>query len=396
MPALTRRRLLFAAAGIASAPARAAVDPAIDDLIEERMKAAPMAGLQACLVWGNRIAWAKAYGWANIEQRFPMSANSVMNIASVTKIVTATALMQLWEKDKFDLDGPINNHLPFKVVHPQYPDTPITFRHLLTHRSAIQDGPAYSNSYSCGDPEAPLADWLRSYLVPGGAAYSEKENFCGWAPGAEFSYSNVAFGLAGLLVETIAGLPFARYCRAAIFDPLAMPRSSFLIADTPPRMVAIPYTPVVGGKPRGPILPKQGGPETEGFAPHCLYGFPNIPDGLLRTSSTQLAHLLIAYLNGGEYGNARVLRPETIARMLSDQSPTSAGKGKPPVQGLGWRQTGLGRAGTVWGHTGSDPGVSTAMYVRPSARNGVVLFANTGGAGSHLGRIAEQLLLQKV
>ena len=125
-------------------------------------------GLAACIVKSGRVAWSKGYGWANIAKRVPMDPDrTVQNIGSISKTVVATAVMQLWEKGKFQLDDDVNERLPFAVRSPSHPDTPITYRLLLTHRSGIADSLAYRSSYACGDPSLPLEDVAQGVLHAG-------------------------------------------------------------------------------------------------------------------------------------------------------------------------------------------------------------------------------------
>src|SRR5262249_54334840 len=186
----------------------------LDQFIEATMEEAHLPGVAACLVKNGGIAWAKGYGWANIVQQLPMTPETVLNVGSITKTITATAAMQLWEQGKFTLADPINDYLPFVVRNPFHPHTAITIRQLLTHTSSIRDGSAYSTSYACGDPTMPLGSWLEQYLRANGALYQAQESFYDWEPGARFSYSNVGFGVLGYLIETISGTPFTQYCQA--------------------------------------------------------------------------------------------------------------------------------------------------------------------------------------
>jgi len=127
----------------------------------------------------------------------------------------------------------VNDYLPFSTRNPKFPAVPITIRHLLIHRSSITDGAAYSKSYSCGDPTVELGVWVEEYLKPGGRFYNAQENFLNWAPGAEDpptpprTYSNVAFGLLGHLVERVSGVEFNAYCQAEIFDVLGMKNTNW-------------------------------------------------------------------------------------------------------------------------------------------------------------------------
>jgi CubicO group peptidase (beta-lactamase class C family) len=101
-----------------------------------------------------------------MENKIPMTDKTIQNIGSISKTITATAVMQLWEKGKFKLDDDVNGYLPFKERNPYFPDDPITFRELLTHKSSIKDGPAYEDSYACGDPTISLKDWIEDFKLP--------------------------------------------------------------------------------------------------------------------------------------------------------------------------------------------------------------------------------------
>ena len=149
-----------------------------------------------------------------------MTTESILNIGSVSKLVTSTAALLLWEKGKIDLDGDVSQYLPFSVEHPSG-GGPITVRQLLTHTSGLQDGEYYDDSYACGDPVVSLEKWLRGYLVEGGPYYDEG-NFLEQAPGTTFEYSNVGYGLLGLIVQQVSGQNFTTFTRENIFEPLGM------------------------------------------------------------------------------------------------------------------------------------------------------------------------------
>jgi len=358
------------------------------------MKADPIPGLAACIVKKNRLLWSKGYGWANIEKKIPMSPDSVMNIGSISKTFTATAIMQLWEKGEFQLDDDVNDYLNFAVKNPRYPNEAITFRQLLTHRSSIKDGSAYGKSYACGDPTITLGTWLKEYITPGGAFYSKEENFHIWKPGERGtlpsrprSYTNVGFGLLGYLVEVLSGMTFSDYTKINIFEPLNMKETSWFLSDLDISKHAVPYAYVSDGKLRTRVLQEEGMKEKayskEGFIPNCLYSFPNYPDGLVRTSVNQLARFLMAYINNGVYRNKRILNGDTIQNMLSDHHFG---------RGLCWSKSELDSGNAVWGHGGGDPGINTDMRFRPSDGVGVIVFANTGG--NRVSAIRERLFQQ--
>lgn len=359
------------------------------------MHAYHLPGLAACLVKNNHIVWSKGYGWADIERRAPMTPDTLLNIASVSKTITNAAIMQLWEQGCFRLDENINGFLPFVVRNPSHPNEPITYRQLLTHTSSINDGAAYKASYACGDPTISLRNWIEGYLAPGGGSYNETENFHSWKPGDRFHYSNVGFGLLGYLVEVISGSSFSDFCKTNIFEPLGMDETAWYLADLDRAKHAQPYTYVSSkGQTWDDLLQKgnqtKGAPGIEGFIPNCLYSFPNYPDGLLRTSVRQLARFLISHMNDDAFQDKRILQQNTIETIFTVQIDSSQLPAERGSVGLTWYRFELETGDFVWGHNGGDPGVTTLMQFRPADETGVILFANADWEGE-LADIAARL-----
>ena len=131
-------------------------------------------GLSVAIVRAGRTVFTAGYGLADVAAARPVTPDTAFHIASVSKVVTGTALLQLLEQGNYQLDEPIGPYLDFPVRHPRFPDVPLTFRHLFTHTSGISDvrygqTPAFS---VVGDPTLPLRDFLVGYLTPGGAWYA--------------------------------------------------------------------------------------------------------------------------------------------------------------------------------------------------------------------------------
>jgi len=346
-------------------------------------------GLATCRVEGQRVTWSAGFGSADLENKIAMTPQSILNIASVSKTITATAVMQLWEAGKIDLDGSVDTYLPFSVRNPKHPEAVITCRQLLTHRSSIKDGPRYYRSYTCGDPTISLADWCRGFLQPGGPFYSREDNFHDWKPGTEDPpespgpYSNVGYGLLALIVERVAETPFSRFTAEKIFRPLGMSNTAWYISEIDSSRHAVPYTRIGEDFEFPPEYPNPGsylprfedpGPVAPGdLFPHCLYSFPNYPDGLVRSSVSDLSRFLLAMANGGSLDDSRILKKSTITTMLSD-----AHFGR----GLCWSSTTLkGKSQPIWHHGGADPGVTTFLGFRPHDQVGVIVLANCGDPG---------------
>jgi len=396
---LTGTAALGCTFGCTPAPRQGPALLSLDDFIRARLERDHVPGFAACIVKGERLVWSAGYGFANIEAQIPMTAETLQNIGSISKTVTATAVMQLWEAGEFALDDDVNEYLPFTVRNPRFPETPITFRQLLTHRSSITDGPAYGASYACGDPLVSLADWIRGYFKPDGPYYNAEENFHAWEPGTvdppprPRAYSNVGFGLLGHLVETISGTPFSAYCHNKIFQPLGMRETAWNLAELDTSKHAVPYSflpedfempedsPFESLLPAPGLTPSDLRPGTH--APHCLYSFFNYPDGLVRTSVTELSRFLRAYILGGAFEGTRILRQETVAMMFSNAHYGRA---------LCWSPREMDSGDFLWGHGGSDPGISTYMGFRPEDGVGVLVFHNFGSPGDGADEIFERLL----
>lgn len=159
------------------------------------------------------------YGGANEE--------TIFKLASLTKIITGIAVMQLYENNLLDLNEDINTYLPFEVKNPYYENKPITVNMLLTHTSSIQDNwdVIYGNYRSYNLTENPLPSLkstCQEYLSATGKYYSKDSNYYNFKPGSTLEYSNMGFTLLGLIVETISKKDFKEYCNENIFTPFGM------------------------------------------------------------------------------------------------------------------------------------------------------------------------------
>ncbi|MCD4699789.1 MAG: beta-lactamase family protein, partial [Phycisphaerae bacterium] len=165
----------------------------IDSFIEAQMTAGHVPGLSACIAYDGGMFWTNVYGMANFDTDTAVGYQTLFMLASISKVVTATAIMQLWEDGLFGLDDDVSAYLPFTVTNPNVPGVPITFRMLLTHSSSIRDNWGVMPYYD-GDSPLPLGEYLADYLVPGGAFYSAN-SFYNWEPGTDWFYCNNGFAL---------------------------------------------------------------------------------------------------------------------------------------------------------------------------------------------------------
>jgi CubicO group peptidase (beta-lactamase class C family) len=371
---ITRRQFLKGAAaftGMALAARIGRLNPwptpvvragGLDDFIQAKMQTAHLPGLAAAIVKNNQLIWSKGYGWAHIGNSVPATADTVFMLASVSKTVTGVAVMQLVEDGLIDLDADVNDYLPFDVRTPQFPNTPITTRMLLTHTAAIEDNwDVLIDLYVQGDSPIALGYFLAEYFTPGGMYYHGLKNFYAYEPGTQYHYCNVAVALAGYLVEVVSGNSFEDQTQQEIFDPLGMDETAWRLADLDINNIAMPYRHVGGGQ----------------YQPYGYYGYPDIPDGALRTSVNQLARFLIAFINFGTYNGISILPPQSVTEMRTEQIPDIL-----PGQGLIWYQE--ERNGDILlGHNGGDDGVTTQMFFRLSDGVGTILLANGDAASQN-------------
>ena len=362
-----------------------------DTFVKEKMEMAHVLGASIAVVDKGRVVFSTGIGSANVQGRWPMTSETIINIASVTKTITCAAVMQLFERGKFALDDDVNAFLPFPVHNPDYPVDRITFRQLLTHTSSIGDGPSYGDSYACGDPQTPLGTWLRDYLTPSGTHFDRASNFHKWAPGKQYSYSNVAFGLLGFLVERLSGVGYAQYCDENIFSPLRMNHTGFFLSRMNHALYATPYSYMkVADFPVARLLDASWArPMNEKIveAPLCLYSYPTLADGGgARSSASDLGSFLAMWVGGGSFNGVRILREDTVALVLSDQiAPEVSNKGQ--RQGLTWVEYPSG----IWGKYGSDPGIATLAKFRLSDRRGVVILTNSDQGEAVTNAIAKRV-----
>lgn len=329
----------------------------IDDIILEEMDLEDLPGLAACVVKDGEVVWMKSFGWANIENQVPVTDSTVFLLASVSKIFTATALMQLHESGAFELSEAINDYLPFEVKVPNFENIPITFQHLLTHTASLEDNwDVLETFYVDGDSPVALGDCLENYFATSGNDYDASANFYNATPGTQNNYTNMGAALIGYLAEVIAGKPFDQFCDEEIFEPLCMNTTAWKLVDLDISQIAVPYE------------------WNDGLQPLEHYGVCDYPDGQLRSNIQDLANFMITYLQGGSFNSNAILEENSVNQMLSQQIPSIEAS-----QGLIWYTENIGGE-SLWGHNGGEQGASTDLYINPAENLGIALIANGGGS----------------
>jgi len=324
----------------------------VDELVAEHAEEAKIIGLAAAVTRPGEVLWLGTYGLAHVQDGRAVTVDTPFMLASASKTVTATAVMQLWEDGALAFDDAVNDIVPFALDNPRVEGETIAVRHLVTHTSGIRDNWGLM-PYSEGDSPYGLGEFLEGYLVDGGSWYDATANFTTAMPGAAWEYGNVATALAGYLVEASTGTAFDDHCDDQIFAPLQMENTGWHLADFDEDELAMPYE--VSGNQQ---------------FPYGHYGYPDYPDGQLRTSIHDLARFLAAVTADGELEGSRILEEATAQQMFEALEP-----GADPVQYVFWYgETIAGRS--VIGHNGGDNGVATEMFFDPATGIGVIVLMN--------------------
>jgi CubicO group peptidase (beta-lactamase class C family) len=325
----------------------------LDRFITQTMDDYGIPGLSALVIRNNQVVLAKGYGLANVDRNVSVTPDTDFLISSCSKPIGAATLMQLYDQGKFGLDDDINRYLPFSVRNPHYPNTPITFRQLLTHTSSLAgDWVDADGNWSTkpGDPTVSLADFFRSYFTPG-TPYYRPENFLD--AGTRYEYSNIGAALWAYLAEVISGQPFDRLSQQNVIAKLGMTDTSWRLAGIDRSQLATQYD-QHNGKP----------------VAVAAFSYIEYPSGSIRTSVNQLAKFLLMFMNGGVYNGVRVLSERSVAEMQRRQIPKLEDS-----QALVWYYLTVG-GDQVLGHEGRDTGSGCYMFYRPSDHAGVIFLEN--------------------
>jgi CubicO group peptidase (beta-lactamase class C family) len=314
----------------------------------------PTAGLAVGVVRGGSLSWFHGHGVADAGSNTPVTKNTVFRIASITKTITAVAVMQLWERGVVELDAPANDYLrAYRLIPAKAGVRPATVRHLLTHTAGVRAVRTPLDllrpALGWGAPVGRSAPSLAEYYQGGLRVDVE--------PGTKWAYSNHGFATLGQIVEDVSGLLFDRYLRERVFGPLGMESSDLIRSERVRSRLATGYALGSGGL--------KAVTDRENATPGA---------GGAYSTTSDMARFLSALLGGGANEHGSVLKPETLALMFE---PHYQPDPRLPGMGLGFFRDEVGGHRTV-GHDGIWNGFRTAMLLAPEERVGVLAFANTG------------------
>lgn len=260
----------------------------IDGIMAIHLRDKHIAGATIVVVEDNKVLFSKGYGKADVAENVPVSAEKTMfRIGSVSKLLTWTAVMQLIEQGKLDLDVDVNTYLKHFKVPATY-DKPVTLRHLLTHTPGFEDRVVGLFAHD-SEKMTPLGELLAREL-PARVR----------APGELSSYSNHGTALAGYIVAEVSGMSWEEYVEKHLLEPLGMTHT--LVRQ--PAADKLPANMSKGYK-------FQGGR----FVEEPFEYIPASPAGSISSSAEDMARFMIAHLQNGQYGDQRILQEETAKKM---------------------------------------------------------------------------------
>lgn len=326
----------------------------IDAYITGQMRRLHIPGAALAIVEGERIVHRAGFGRARPGGQTPTPQTPFM-IGSLTKSITALAVMQLVEAGKIELDAPVQRYLPwFRVADPEA-SARMTVRHLLNQTSGLPLLPS----------ETVLADYddLPDATERQVRALSTLK--LAYPVGSKCEYSNFNYNILGLVIEAASGKAYVNYVQKHIFDPLEMSHSFASQAEAQQHGLATGYRHWFSLPFPAPNLPAPRG---------------SLPSGQLISCAEDMAHYLIAHLNGGRYGEAQILSEAGIDEMHRGAVDFVMMGKMTGRYGMGWFEIDLGQTKT-YTHGGNVPNFSAFAGLLPKQKRGVILLFNADPYG---------------
>lgn len=329
-------------------------------MIRAQMRRTPVKGLSIALVDDQKIVWAQGFGHADVANKVPATAETVYRIGSITKVVTATAVMKLAETGKIDIDQPLNHYLPDFSIRNRFPDAPpITLRAMLAHHSGLP------SDYLKGM-------WVEQPVSLARLAAELREESLVSPPQTMYKYSNLDFSLLGRVVEVATGKDFSSAVRQDLLEPLGMTHSSFSLTPETRRLASKAYR--NGGEVPVPTL-------------------RDIPAGSMLSNVIDMGRFVKFIFADGSVEGRQMVQARTLARMFEVQY-----KGLPldfgHEMGLAWMLNGIdvpGAQAVVW-HYGGYPPFFASLLLLPKQKLGVIVLSNSEEAKAFTGQLAAKAL----
>src|SRR5881396_2461194 len=331
---------------------KADFDTFLDALIPSQLRNRNIAGAVVSVVKDGQVLFQKGYGYADFEAKQPVLPDQTLfRPGSISKLFTATAVMQLVEQGKLDLDRDVNDYLDFPIPK-TYPG-PVTLRQLLTHTAGFEE--TLKNLFVAHESDVKP---LRTYLVN----QMPQRIF---PTGKVVSYSNYGFTVAGYIVERVSGEKFERYIDNHILKPLRMTNSTF---DQP---LPVALTPQMS---QGYLAAAK--------KPRDFEFVQAAPAGALSTTAADMTRFMLAFLQDGTVDGVAILKPETVREMQTSQFAIH-----PMICGLGitFMEYWLDPVRAI-GHGGDTVYFHSDMVLLPDAHVGYFISYNSLGKNVGGGR----------
>jgi CubicO group peptidase (beta-lactamase class C family) len=336
--------------------------------IARYIEAKKIPSVAIAVVKNDKIVWQRTLGFADVRSQMRPDPDTVYCWFSLTKLVTASAIMQLCEQGKIGLDSPVHDYLPYFSLQNGSSESKVTVHHLLTHSSGLSDKEWHAARWYrlATEPEPDPEVWLSRLL----SRYSKLRS----KPGEKFSYSNVGFAVLGEVISKMSGKSYEEYVKENILEPLGMLHTDFVINSAMGSNVAVGYERpwslnalllrLIGG---GKALE---GRENGFLSLKRLYAKGHSYAGLMG-SIEDLSHFVIAHNNAGDFEGHRILSEESVAAMKQCQL-NSQGE---CLRGLGWRVA--SDSNRTWvEHRGGGPGFKSEVRIYPDLGLGMAVLGN--------------------
>ena len=322
--------------------------------IQSIMQSSPVVGLSVAVVKNNKVIYNHSFGFKDVEKQLPLTNASIFRIASISKSFTTTAIMQLVEEKKIRLDQDISELVGFKVRNPAYPNTVITLKMALSHRSSINDSEGYF-SLDAIDP-AKNPNFAKCYNA--------------YEPDKGYMYCNLNYNLAGSILEKVTGVRFDKYIQQQILQPLGL-YGGYNVNELDSQLIAKIYE--FNKETQGFTLsPNAYAPRTEEINNYTMGRTTPIfsPTGGMKISANDLAKYMIMHSQLGKYKDGRI-----ISKKLSQQMQEIISEEENYGMALE-TTTQLIPGKTMIGHTGVAYGLYSIMFFEPKEKIGFVVISN--------------------
>ncbi|MFT5914324.1 MAG: CubicO group peptidase (beta-lactamase class C family) [Flammeovirgaceae bacterium] len=202
----------------------------MDEVLQKLHNQKKMVGFAVSVFDSEKVIYENAFGFADRENQISYDINTQQYIASISKTTIGIALMKAEELGLLKVEDGINQHLPFEINNPKFPNNEITLFQLVTHTSSLEYNEKVVESLYVADSakNKSLAQFVNNYFQDGG--YGEV-TFSEYAPGENWSYSNIGAGLVAYVIEHKSGMPFSEFTKKYIFEPLEMENTFWFESD---------------------------------------------------------------------------------------------------------------------------------------------------------------------